>query len=215
MIRNTLIAIGLMTAFTFAACENDPIEPETYPNYAQLKVGNYWIYELYTVDSLGNATSLNQFDSAYVEKDTLINGKTYYKYIRGQHPLARLADTFVRDSLHYIVNRSGERLFSSQNFSDNLYNQPFIIEFPIPDTVCQIIAKMDDKDMMVSTPAGTFVTYNYKKIFYMFPNWDQQGRVRVLDTRYAENVGIVIETYPFYTSMPGYVQKRLVRYRVN
>ena len=71
------------------SCKKDT-EPEptslpittTYPNFSRLKVGNYWIYQQFDIDQNGNATPKNIFDSCYVEKDTLINGKTYMKIIK-------------------------------------------------------------------------------------------------------------------------------------
>ena len=55
--------------------DNDPITPAplVYDNYSQLKVGNYWIYQRFEVDSLGIGTPTSVYDSCYVEKDTLIN----------------------------------------------------------------------------------------------------------------------------------------------
>lgn len=47
----------------------EPDTPGTYPNYSQLKAGNYWIYQQYHIDSLDNATPTTKYDSCYVEKD--------------------------------------------------------------------------------------------------------------------------------------------------
>jgi len=44
----------------------------TQADYYQLKVGNYWIYQSYQIDSNGVATPENLWDSAHIEKDTII-----------------------------------------------------------------------------------------------------------------------------------------------
>lgn len=80
------LSLLLMTC-VFAACKKDkPIEPiptppVTYPDYSQLKIGNYWVYQHFNIDTNGNAFPLNTFDTCYVEKDTMINGLIYYKNV--------------------------------------------------------------------------------------------------------------------------------------
>lgn len=49
----------------------------------------------------------------------------------------------------------------------------------------------------------------------MYPKWSSKGNLRHVDTRYAENVGIVSETLPFFVNNPNYIQRRLVRYKLN
>ena len=45
-----------------------------------LAVGNYWIYQKSQDDSSGTYTMQNQFDSLYIEKDSIIFGNLYYKF---------------------------------------------------------------------------------------------------------------------------------------
>lgn len=213
MKRYTLILFSSLLTISFSSCKKDSSTPTTYPNFSQLKVGNYWVYERFNVDSSGNATATEIFDSCYVEKDTLINNISYYKVIRPEVPGSKYEDKFVRDSLHYLVNHNGQILFSSQNFTDIFYRY-FVTASPT-DTICEVIVKMADKDLNVSIPAGQFNTYSFKQTFNMYPNWSSQGNPRHIDTRYAENIGIVTETFPFYSINPNYVQRRLVRYKVN
>jgi len=107
--------------------EPTPTHTITYPNFSQLKVGNYWVYEQFDIDATGNATSKNTFDSCYVEKDTIINSKTYLKIVKPKPYFTNQNDiSFQKDSLHYFVNCNGKILFSSQDFS-TIFESSYII----------------------------------------------------------------------------------------
>jgi len=212
MIPKLFLVFSIVLAIFLSSCKKDTSVPTSYPNFSQLKVGNYWIYERYNVDPFGNASTTGVFDSCYVEKDTLINNNSYYKVIRPQAFDSNFSYKFVRDSLDYLVNNQGQILFSSQNFTDTFYHDYITAA---TNTVCELIVKMADKDLSVNTPAGQFQTSSLKQSFKMYPNWSDNGNLRTIDTRYAENIGIVTETLPFYLSNPNYVQRRLVRYKLN
>lgn len=182
-----------------------------YPGYQPMKVGNYWIYQQFDVDTFGNATPRNVFDSCYVEKDTIINSQTYFKVVRPTF-FYSYNQGYLRDSLHYIVDNLGRTLFSSQDFTtifDSHYG------FAASDTVFLCTRQMADSNMIVTTPAGTFTTLNFKTTYAMYPHWSVNGNPRFMHTRYAENVGIVAETIPFSVGDPNYIEVRLVSYHLN
>ncbi|MFN0188432.1 MAG: hypothetical protein ACKVQV_06995 [Bacteroidia bacterium] len=213
MKTNTLVTFGFVLTISLSSCKKDSTNPTNSPNFTQLKVGNYWIYERFNVDSSGNATTTGIIDSCYVEKDTIINNNKYYKMIRPLVPGYSLSDGSVRDSSHYLVNHLGQIIFSSQNFTDTFRH--YFITAGINDTISEVSIKMGDKNFIMSCPAGQFKTYSFKQTYRMYPNWDSQGNPRYMDTRYAENIGMVSETLPFFSSSPNYVQRRLIRYKVN
>jgi hypothetical protein len=74
---------------------------------------------------------------------------------------------------------------------------------------------MTDDNLTVTIPAGTFVTKNAQEVYLMEAPYDGGGKVRPLQKRYAEDVGIVEETLLFYISAPWYYVRRLVRYGTN
>jgi hypothetical protein len=209
-----------LTVFIFS-CKKDkdevpaltPGTAPTYPDYSQLKVGNYWVYELFDVDSSGNATTMNNYDSCYVEKDTLINNAVYYKMWRSGVFFPNWGFWLVRDSLHYVVTSSGKILFSSKDFT-TVFDSYYITAGP-GDTVAYTVVKMEDQYAIVNTPAGDFPTLDSRLTYYMYPNWSFNGSVRPQHTRYARNLGIVIETLPIYSSQPNYIERRLIRYHLN
>ena len=74
---------------------------------------------------------------------------------------------------------------------------------------------MGEPNLSVTTPAGTFTTLTTKDTYLMYPNWIFAGDLRFVNTRYTENIGIVIETLPFFASVPNYIERRLIRYQIN
>jgi hypothetical protein len=217
-----ILPVVLITAFFFSFCKKNkqnvpeeelPALPVAYDNYSALKVGNYWIYGLYDVDSLGNATPLNIYDSCYVQKDTLINGRTFFKVYRPDYTY-NSGFIYLRDSLHYIVHKSGAILFSSVDFNTTFSTFHFITQ--LGDTFYVSTSKMEYKNKLVSVPAGTFEASDFKQSFtYMHIPSGSFMKNRAMVTYYAKGVGIVYETLPFYSSVPSQRERRLLRYHVN
>jgi hypothetical protein len=218
-----LMPFCALLVINFISCKKDkekneeicPIIETTatiYADYSKLKVGNYWIYQRYELDSLGNETVLNVIDSCYVKSDTLINGNTYFVVCRpGYNPSNTLF--LLRDSLNYIISFGNYINFSSQDFT-SIFDS-YYITASASDTVCYVVKKMASGSTIVTVPAGTFTTLDAQETFNMYPNWSFAGAVRKTHTRYAENIGIVSETLPFFSSNPKYIERRLIRYKVN
>lgn len=225
--RNKLFLVSLLTIIIVScSCKKykttSSTSPTTtiYKNFSQLKVGNYWVYQQFKIDATGTVHPRNNTDSCYIEKDTLINNTRYFKmvkpflsYSQFYNTVSNISYSYIRDSLHYIVNSFGEILFSSQDTLSDLRSFYYIREGN--DTLCRVVLKMADTNMEVLTPAGTFTTSNSKEIFHMYPNHSSCGSIRYVNTRYAENIGIVIETQPFYLTTPNYIERRLVRFHAN
>jgi hypothetical protein len=175
------------------------------PNYAQLEVGNYWVYERYEIDTNGNETSLGIIDTCFIEKDTLINEIKYFKYVRPY--LNNESTSFVRDSLHYVVTNTGRIIFSSI-----IFNEVFRVFTP-PQGFHEMHEWMTDKDSVISVPLGNFTTVNFQQIFYIDESLQVQSP-RYMNYRYAENIGIVSETLPWFYTNPEYTEIRLVDYHL-
>ncbi|MBX3165115.1 MAG: hypothetical protein KF900_11610 [Bacteroidetes bacterium] len=192
-------------------------EPVVYPDYAALKVGNYWIYGRYQLDQQNNITDLNSTDSCYIEKDTVIRGQTYYKRCSYDFIYQRHQVAYLRDSLHYMINSAGGIFFSSQDFStvfSTSYKTGGIP--PETDTLYTVTRKMNDKDFVVTVPAGTFTTSNMQIAYLTSGSYTNANidNPRYMNTRYAKGVGTVSETEQFFPSVPHYTERRLLRYHV-
>ena len=229
-----IISISLcIAAISLCSCKKEkkapeeeaPVEattPTTYPNYSNLKVGNYWIYERFVVDPSGNATSINIIDSCYVEKDTTINGNVYHKYMSPSIGYPNLNPTiqypsypqYLRDSLSYLVNASGWILFSSENFTTEFKTSVYVQ--PPTDTVWVYTNKMGDKDLSFTTPLGTFTTSSMQDIYKMYPNYNScTNNIRIIDTRYAENIGKISQGFQFFAGICNHHEARLIRYHLD
>jgi hypothetical protein len=225
------ISIGLLcVSICFYSCKKDKqTEPETQtqttttpiPNYSALKVGNYWIYERFETDQFGISTSLNIIDSCYIEKDTTINGQQYFKYVQPQivsyNPtISSTANSFryIYDSLSYIIPYPRYN-FSSYSYLDTSHIIAYDVIFSGTDTLYTVQIKMTDKDVMFNTPAGNFKTINQKATFTFANNYLSCNQTRrFMNTRRAENIGIVFYDFDFIHSLCKHWDRRLIRYHV-
>jgi len=184
-------------------------------SYSQLKVGNYWIYQEYDLDSTGTiATPTNVYDSCYIKRDTIIRGNVYHEYSFFPFP-NQIDNELLRDSADCIVNNYGEIEFSLSNFSTALSSSVRLDLPPSLDTIYTTSIWMTDKNFSTTVPAGTFSTINTQMRFHMYPPYDFNGTYRNRNRRYAKNVGPVAITKYFYIAFSTYKELRLVRYHVN
>jgi hypothetical protein len=220
--KRSLILPLLAIVLAFFSCkkssDSGSTEITTPPDFVQLKVGNYWIYEFYRVDTNGVATKLASTDSAYIWKDTVINGIKYYLKIQDQWQFTdagkalEYPDTaYLRDSLGYLIQYvpvNGKRFiqFSRDNFTDVLFR----------DTISALLIreqKMTGKDSTITVPAGSFTTRSLCLICYPLQPTYPWG-IRRYYYSYGNGIGQVKYTYGFYGS-PDHYEARLIRYRVN
>jgi hypothetical protein len=186
---------------------------DEYPNYSKLAVGNCWIYELVNIDPYGNESTLSYLDTVVIEKDSIINGNTYYKKVGKNHSgINSLEIQWLRDSLHYIVTHTGELFFSSQDTTTILTSGVSTID---SYTVADITTKMTDMYLPISTPSGSFNACNAKRIYQGQPGYLYGADFTRYAHRYhAENIGIVRETVQVWASAPIYLERRLLSYSV-
>ncbi|MBL4752342.1 MAG: hypothetical protein JKY52_01905 [Flavobacteriales bacterium] len=207
------VFLFVLVALVLSSCRKDPsIEPESLPaapvteplipvaEFTQLKVGNYWIYQRYWVDTNGVEKILGT-DSVYIPGDSIIKGKLYYNVKRTSWISQ---NQYLRDSSNYLVNQYGRILFSSSDFSNILHTEGLVNKFTIN-------YQMTDKGLPVSTPAGIFPAYNYQGTYLLEPGWDQWGTIRYTNRYYAAGIGVIEDSY--ITSGSPTVRKiRLVKY---
>jgi hypothetical protein len=211
----SLILICIIALFSCKKKETQPAankkEPEkTYDNYSALKVGNYWIYREYMFTDSLRATGYE--DSCYIEKDTLINTKTYYKHCTASPLRAAFNVQYLRDSLSYLVNSEGAILFSSEDFNRVFRTYKVGPNSATPDTLT-VTEKMTSKNAAAVTPAGTLLSYVFTKTYY-FPKNHTHDEV-ALNTYYVKDMVMVKSVVSFFYDKPKTtIEKQLVRYRV-
>jgi hypothetical protein len=168
-------------------------------NYSKLTVGNYWIYQIYNVDTLGNATPAGT-DSCYIKNDSIVNRNTYavvYNY-----PL-QTGISLLRDSADFLIDQHGNIRFAYGYFNTVLYSNDTIsytysISYNVPSSQATVVV-----------PLGTFACYDYKGTY----TYITTGKVRYAHNYYAFNIGLV-ELVTFYLDSPGTLQYRLARSHV-
>lgn len=116
-----MFALGVSLLF-LSSCKKENSEinhPEENPSPAYQfpsKVGSYWVYNWYAVDSTGIETQLSYVDSVFILGDTLINGHSYSIY-KGNNVGGNYNTYFQRDSSGYIVNEHGHVSFTYVDFT--------------------------------------------------------------------------------------------------
>ncbi len=206
---------------TFASCSKDDDKngdtiltaPEA--GYIPFYPGNYWVYEQYRIDTLGNETLLNHYDSIVITGTTVIDGKSYYVF-EGTWMSGSLAmDTLnmLRDSSGYYLSPSGNVNFTDQNFTDTLHTYT-VVNNHTGDTLFQAWYKMESQPQMITVPSGEFEALNYLGTIYTHnPNQGVQ-EIRYTDRYFTKNVGMIFDTY-YYIGSPNRMERRLKHYYVN
>ena len=171
-------------------------------NCFPLTTGSYWIYERFNLDTNGVET-VTAVDSSYISGDTVIAGKTYSIFVGNAY-----SPTFVsfrRDSLGYLVDQYNAIHASNNNYSDTLRTDI------LPGYFDGYYKMMPAASL--SVPAGSFSAYD----FLGYVNITQPGYLwdttRNTHAYYAENVGLIRETF-FFLSSPNYIGRRLLRYNI-
>lgn len=191
--------------------------------YLPMSVGNYWIYQHYKIDSLGNEMPLRNYtDSVYIVKDSIINGDRYYKFESSIY--FEKFKGFFRDSCGHLIKSTGEIIFSATNFVDTIryeygYNKPYGANRLL---YYLIKSKMNPVKQFVNTPLDN---YNALMIndFLTFYYYDWSGNMidtlnTSLNTYFAPNIGMVKDTYRYYRETKqekSKVERRLLRYKIN
>jgi len=206
-----------MVILAFTACKkndnnDDNNNSSTYQSkgYIPLKVGSYWIYQIYREMGNGMDTALAATDSTYISGTIVVNSKTYY--IIEQYGISK-SEVYVRDSVGYLVDSMGNIIMSEINFSDTLITRT---EY-MPNTgapMVHISRLMFDEKKQINVPAGVFnnciEARDRVKAYIGNP---AQPNPYFQHNYYAKNIGLVEYTYRFVGMAEDY-KKKLIRYYI-
>lgn len=211
--REVIILVVFSTLMI--SCDKEEIQTPNNPNptvtayHFPITDGSYWIYQHEQTDSIGNIIAVGAIDSTFVEGDTVIGSNTFKK-IRtvlspgnAYYPTQSL--TLLRDSAGYLVKPNGS-FVEHTNFTDTLgqnttpgyyYSWYF----------------MGHEDSVVTVPAGTFQTIDYlQEVHVTLPNYPH-ANLRYTHQLFSDGIGTIAEIV-FFLNSPDYVQRRLLRYRI-
>jgi hypothetical protein len=207
------MTMACMSLLFFFSCQKEnEIDPKLTVKHLPLKIGNYWIYQQYEVDTFGNETNTKYIDSVIINNETIINGNQYYIFEsnigNGNY---RTLDT-LRDSCGYIVNLKGFVLFAENNFTDTIARRE-VIDTYHADTLLIVTYQMEKTSNTITVPAGTFRVLNYKGTAVTSLITPGIKWPRYTNCYYAEGVGKIMETYHYVLS-PMTIEKKLIRYNI-
>lgn len=209
--QSFVIGYSLIFLILFA-CKHEHIHPiehdhnnhmaEDFSSAIQLKVGNYWIYDFVRVDSLGNQKRFGRRDSVWIDRDSVVRKRTYYRRM-GFHPRYE----WLYDSASCIVSLPDgtgiprQVFFSGTNYKDTLY------------TITQYYAMMHDAGKVVNTYLGKFSTSNMvitpKNVSH---KQDPTHTLCASQSFYAKNIGMVYYIDNHFGT-PSY--RSLIKYKIN
>ncbi len=188
--------------------DNPSPEPTPVPEYAALKVGNYWVYETYFTNAQGATSVTEYYDSTFIEKDTLINGKTYFKKVVQSQLFPSVS--FWREENGVLVDQLGKALPTKAGVIDN----KFVINGN--DTLLEIISTLLPDETTVNVPAGIFKVRTIEhtnKIFEQGLN-GKTTRIKKNHTQYHTTLGEITRSY-FYAFPRDISHFELVLARTN
>lgn len=218
--KNLILVVSILVIF-YSCKKNDNSDNVKVitSSFLPMSVGNYWVYLQFDIDSNGNAIQSSIIDSTIISKDTLINGKTYYRFDNFESfPMSKGANTnfvsfeYYRDSSKYLINSSGQILFSETNFADTIYRKIATIQ---DDTVSWTTGKMEKTNINLIVPAGNFTNLlNLKGTVICNSKFTKIENPRYVNKYYAQEIGEILHSY-IYVAGGGSVERRLLRYKIN
>lgn len=214
------------SVFLLFSCNSQGDIPTStsYPNYMPLAVGNYWIYEDYDVDSLGNERQTKIVDSVYIPKDTVLNNKKYFIVeTSGKGGFIQRFPRFLRDSSGYLVSNVGKIIFSATNFKDTISKEAHWKSGQFVDSCILVtlnnIMKPEVKTVTIGTNTYKAITVEGNLTAYYYDEKDLFINTKkiIQNAYYTANIGKIIDQYYYYSNikLKKRGELRLVRYHIN
>lgn len=203
--KRVVLLVVIATMISVSCKKNDSeneLKSVQTSDYMQLKIGNYWVYEKYTIDSAGVENPVwGEADSSIITGDTMINDMKYFKKFSVNNENM----SFLRDSSGYLVNLEGEVLFSENDFSN-------IIRI---DTVGPGLAyieyMMHNEDSSVSVPIGTYPVIEMRgKVISLDPQYPHG--INYTHYFYSDGIGLIKSSYYFYSAPHLRMERRLISF---
>jgi len=185
---------------------NSPTLPEASA-YWPMEIGNYWIYEIFEIDTNGRETPTGRMDSLYISGTETINGTLYYHFEGDVHLC--LPD-YLRDSSGYLTSSYGNVLFAPNDFSDTLGVDLQMLNET--DTLYVGYSNMEKPSGKINLKAGSFEALLCRSKFHIHASGALLKHRELLEYR-PPGVG-VIKKQCASTINPITYEGRLVRYSV-
>lgn len=224
MVSGALGSLMLFSCRKEIAQNQDCTAPEvTYDNYLPLKIGNYWVYEYKTIDTLGNLlTRGGYYDTITVVGKELINGRNYFKTEHSRQ-------VGLKPSFPSTVRSFKGKIVSPKKDSTGAYLDEEYIVFSLEvDSLkklsCVNLGSFTNCELRVSSynlsnassitvPAGNFNTRIIQDQYLFQLGWPYWGNERKVDHNYSKDIGLV-KTEMFYLSSTQTIVWELMDYHL-
>jgi hypothetical protein len=193
-----------------ASVNNDTMLP--------LAVGNYWIYQMSRDDSSGTYTMLNDIDSLYIEKDSIISGELYYKFKHSNihgfmnyfSPGASFEHIWMKDSLGYLITYPRMIALDPVHLRDTVFR--ISDSSGVSGYACLVPDTFSNRNFILGQYSGLWMK-GYS--FYLPPYnliWSGQHNFYA----YSKNIGLLRMRF-FFVSCPYLCRfsQHLIRYHLN
>lgn len=185
------------------------VQFEPAGSFLQLQVGNYWVYESFSVNlETGEETPLLKRDSIYVLKDTVI-GRSEYFILEGSR-LGQSHRSVLRCSGPEVMDAEGRLLFSTAAVGDTAV---------LPAARLAEGAESGEACLYhvggVEVPYGVFDALEYRRTFTLSSSQEEkeESRLRRQSDFFAKGIGLIKYT-SFFPNQPLDIEMRLVRCQV-
>lgn len=213
-----LFVLAMLIAVVATSCKkdddpdpNDEIPPVSTINYYPMKVGNYWVYETYKIDSSGVETNEGKIDSIFVKSDTIVNGHTYYKLFGNRLGGSQYTQIGTyRDSSNLIVSIDGAILLHPTNFTDTLTTE---VHMQDNMKIYSYYTIMENPSAQLTVPAGTFNVIRLMTDYIIYIHNPTYSRKHY--KYYTDGIGMIQESFGFASQRYVNYERRLVRYHLN
>lgn len=202
------LVIYFLSFLLLVSCSTDEASPtESILDYANLEIGNYWVYQWYEIEPDGTESLFGQRDSVFISSDTLINGRTMY--VRYTSDERNTRSSILFDSANTLYSYPDKEVLftldttvkTSRNFG------------PLEDPLAIGYYSLQRNSTLVQVPAGDFECINFEGIIESQEQDYPYGK-RLNSNYYSKNIGSVLTTTNLYTS-PNDLEIRLVSFGKN
>lgn len=192
----------------------DVVTPQTTANHTKymypLAVGNYWVYGEVTIDSNGLQTPTSAIDSVYIDKDTVVNGATYYRLFYKDIYNGSGGYTYYGDSAGYRVSLYGITNPVMGNIGDTLST------FIDPMNMFSNYSIVVQPPSSITLPSGTFNNlFAIRNDYYLNPPLNIA--YNPLENHRYSSATVGLLSYQFNFSSAPWItyERRLIRYHLN
>lgn len=169
-------------------------------SYANLEVGNYWIYEEIHMNKEGEL--VRKFtDSVFVAEIERYAGNDYFALVGHAVGTQYPARYLLRDSLNYLVDNHGNILLTSEVL-DKVIQTKQMAEYTLKSTMHLLTT------LTVNSTEYLDVINRIEEIVFTKP---LESEPFFNDNQYANGVGLLRQTRTFWNSGVK-VERRLLRY---